>query len=102
MVKQFAFVVLVSLLLFGCALEQYRSDENLQGTRGEYGADIADCRQLATPRPATGEPRGGDIAPAAPRDAADGGSDRLMEDVAQRQMTIARCMAARGYNVVAQ
>jgi|GEM_PF-3767235 len=100
MVKLFAFVVLVSLLLFGCALEHYRSDENSQPSQGNYGADIADCRQLVSQNLAAAGSHS-EVAPSAPRDAADGaGFDRA--DVAHRQTLIVDCMAGRGYNVAAQ
>ena len=119
--KLFAFVVLFSLLLFGCAVEQYRPVVDSAGSRGDYGADISECQLLSqrpaaatsgsgavsgaildAPRDAAVAQRESDVARVAARGAANDGSDGGASGVAWQQMIVARCMAGRGYNVVAQ
>ena len=108
-------------LLSGCAVEQYRPLVDSGVSRGSYEADIADCQQLAAQRPAAQQAAGGaavgavlggllaaavglrgnDVARVAAWGAANGGLQGAAVGSAQQRDIVDRCMAGRGYNVVA-
>ena len=108
-------------LLSGCAVEQYRPLVDSGVSRGSYEADLADCQQLAAQRPAAQQTAGGaavgavlggllaaavglrgnDVARVAAWGAANGGLQGAAVGSAQQRDIVDRCMAGRGYNVVA-
>ena len=108
-------------LLSGCAVEQYRPLVDSGVSRGSYEADLADCQQLAAERPAAQQAAGGaavgavlggllaaavglrgnDVARVAAWGAANGGLQGAAVGSAQQRDIVDRCMAGRGYNVVA-
>ena len=108
-------------LLSGCAVEQYRPLVDSGMSRGSYEADLADCQQLAAQRPAAQQAvggaavgavlggllaaavglRGNDVARVAAWGAANGGLQGAAVGSAQQRDIVDRCMAGRGYNVVA-
>ena len=114
-------VLLASLLLGGCATEQYRPVVDSGVSRGNYDADVDDCQQLAAQRPVAANAgggaaagailgallgaavglRGNDVARVAAWGAANGGVNGAAYGVAEQRAIISRCMAGRGYNVVA-
>lgn len=119
--RPFAFVLTASLLLGGCAVEPQRPIVDSGVSRGDYDADLGDCQRLAAARPvaanATGGAavgaifgallgaavglRGNDVARVAAWGAANGGINGAAYGVAEQREIVARCMAGRGYNVLA-
>jgi len=110
-----------AVLLSGCAVEQYRPLVDSGVSKGSYEADLADCQQLAAQRPAAQQAAGGaavgavlgallaaavglrgnDVTRVAAWGAANGGIQGAVVGSAQQQEIVDRCMAGRGYNVVA-
>ena len=119
--KLIASVLLVSLSLGGCVAAPYRPVVDSGVSRGDYDADLNDCQQLAAQRPVAANAgggaavgaifgallgaavglRGSDVARVAAWGAANGGVNGAAYGVAEQREIIARCMAGRGYNVVA-
>ncbi len=103
-------VLLIALLLGGCAAAPYRPVIDTGVSRGNYDADLEDCQQLAAQRPVAANAgggaavglRGNDVARVAAWGAANGGVNGVAYGVAEQREIIARCMAGRGYNVVAE
>jgi outer membrane lipoprotein SlyB len=113
--------VLALALLSGCATTQYRPLVDSGVSRGDYDDDVADCQQLADQRPAAAQAAGGaavgavlgallgvavglrgnDVANVAAWGAANGGIQGAAYGSAEQQEIVSRCMAERGYNVVA-
>jgi uncharacterized protein YcfJ len=112
---------LTAALLAGCATTQYRPVVDSGVSRGNYEDDVTDCQQLANTRPAVNNAAGGaafgavfgallgaavglrgdDVARVAAWGAASGGVNGAAYGVAEQQAIVSRCMAGRGYNVVA-
>ena len=121
MKAKIAFVACVAASLAGCAVEQYRPLTDSGISKGSYEADLADCQQLAAQRPAAQQAAGGavvgavlggllaaavglrgnDVARVAAWGAANGGVQGAVVGSAQQRDIVDRCMAGRGYNVVA-
>ena len=121
MKAKIAFIACVAASLSGCAVEQYRPLVDSGVSKGSYEADLADCRQLAAQRPAAQQAAGGaavgavlggllaaavglhgnDVARVAAWGAANGGLQGAAVGSAQQREIVDRCMAGRGYNVVA-
>src|SRR5258708_3359379 len=117
-----AMIVCATLALNGCAVEQYRPVVDSGVSKGNYEADLADCQQLAAQRPAANNAAGGaaagailgallgaavglrgnDVGRVAAWGAASGGVNGAAYGVAEQKAIVARCMAGRGYNVVAE
>lgn len=113
--------VLALALLSGCETTQYRPLVDSGVSRGDYDEDVADCQQLADQRPAAAQAAGGaavgavlgallgvavglhgnDVANVAAWGAANGGIQGAAYGSAEQQEIVSRCMAGRGYNVVA-
>lgn len=113
------FIALV--LLSGCATTEYRPIVDSGVSRGNYEDDVADCQQLANQRPAAASAAGGatagavlgalfavavglrgnDVANVAAYGAASGGIQGAAYGAGEQQAIVSRCMAGRGYNVVA-
>jgi uncharacterized protein YcfJ len=109
------------VLLSGCATPQYRPLVDSGVSKGSYEEDVADCQQLANQRPAAAPAAGGaavgavlgallgaavglrgnDVASVAAWGAASGGIQGAAYGAAEQQAIVSRCMAGRGYNVVA-
>ena len=109
------------VVLGGCATQQYRPLVDSGVSRGNYEDDVADCQQLASRRPAAAPAAGGaaagallgallgvavglrgnDVANVAAWGAASGGVQGAAYGTAEQQAIVSRCMAGRGYNVVA-
>ncbi|MEO7326810.1 MAG: hypothetical protein ABIW82_18460 [Dokdonella sp.] len=105
----------------GCATTQYRPLVDRGVSRGNYEDDVTDCQNLANQRPAGQQAaagaaagavlgallavavglRGRDVADIAAYGAANGGINGAVVGSAQQQDIVERCMAGRGYNVVA-
>jgi len=116
------FALCSSLLLGGCVVEQYRPIVDSGVSEGSYEADLGDCRQLAMQRPAAANAvvgatagavlgallgaavglRGDDVARVAAWGAANGGINGAASGVAEQRDIVARCMAGRGYDIVAE
>lgn len=110
-----------TVALGGCAVEQYRPVVDNGVPKGNYEADLVDCQQLATRRPAADGAAGGAVAGAvlgallgaavglrgsdvghvAAWGAASGGINGAAYGAAEQRAIVARCMAGRGYQVVA-
>jgi outer membrane lipoprotein SlyB len=108
-------------VLSGCATTQYRPLVDSGVSRGDYDDDVAECQQLADQHPAAAEAAGGaavgavlgallgvavglrgnDVANVAAWGAANGGLQGAAYGSAEQQEIVSRCMAGRGYNVVA-
>lgn len=108
--------------LSGCAVQQYRPIVDSGVSKGSYEADLTDCQQLAERRPAANNAAGGaaagailgallgaavglrgnDIGRVAAWGAASGGVNGAAYGVAEQKAIVSRCMAGRGYNVVAE
>lgn len=117
----FVFALGVTTLLSGCAVEQYHPLVDSGVSRGSYEADLADCQQLAAQRPAAASAAGGatvgavlgallaaavglrgnDVANVAAWGAVNGGLQGAVVGSAQQREIVDRCMAGRGYDVVA-
>ena len=113
--------LLAALLCAGCATNQYRPLVDSGVSRGNYEDDVADCQHLADQRPAAANAAGGaavgavlgallaaavglrgdDVAHVAAWGAASGGINGAAYGSAEQQAIVSRCMAGRGYNVVA-
>jgi len=111
----------VSLLLSGCAVEQYRPLVDSGISKGSYEADLSDCQQLAAQRPAAAQAAGGaavgavlggllaaavglrgnDVARVAAWGAANGGIHGAAYGSVEQRAIVDDCMNGRGYNVVA-
>ncbi|MBX3701547.1 MAG: hypothetical protein KF903_11205 [Dokdonella sp.] len=109
------------LLLGGCAAAPYRPLVDDGVSRGDYALDLADCEALAAQRPAAAQAAGGAVAGAviagllaaavglrgddvgrvAAWGAASGGIDGAAYGAAEQRAIVARCLAGRGYNIVA-
>lgn len=109
------------LLCVGCTTTPYRPLVDSGVSRGDYEADLADCQHLADQRPAAARAgagaaagalfgallgaavglRGNDVARVAAWGAASGGINAGAYGAAEQQAIVSRCMAGRGYNVVA-
>jgi hypothetical protein len=105
----------------GCATTQYRPVVDSGVSRGNYEEDVAECQNLANQRPAAASAAGGagagavlgallavavglrgsDVSNVAAWGAASGGIQGAAYGSAEQQAIVARCMAGRGYNVVA-
>jgi uncharacterized protein YcfJ len=114
-------VLLALAMLSGCATTQYRPLADSGVSRGNYEDDVADCQHLADQRPAAAQAAGGaavgavlgallgaavglrgdDVAEVAAWGAASGGINGAAYGSAEQADIVARCMAGRGYNVVA-
>ncbi|HSM99575.1 MAG TPA: hypothetical protein VLS52_01050 [Rudaea sp.] len=121
MKAKIAFIACVVASLAGCAVEQYRPLTDSGVSKGSYEADLADCQQLAAQRPAAQQAAGGaavgavlggllaaavglrgnDVARVAAWGAANGGVQGAVYGSAEQRDIVDRCMAGRGYNVVA-
>ncbi len=113
--------VVAALLCAGCATTQYRPLVDSGVSRGSYEEDVADCQHLADQRPAAAQAAGGatagavlgalfglavglrgdDVAHVAAWGAASGGINGAAYGSAEERAIVSRCMAGRGYNVVA-
>ncbi len=111
----------VAIVLSGCAVQNYRPLVDSGVSRGSYEADLADCQQLAATRPAANSAAGGaaagallgallglavglrgdDVGHVAAWGAASGGVQGAAYGSAEQRAIVARCMAGRGWNVVA-
>ncbi len=114
-------IVCVAVFSAGCATTQYRPMVDSGVSRGNYEDDVADCQHLADQRPAAANAAGGaavgavfgalfaaavglrgdDVAHVAAWGAANGGINGAVYGAAEQQAIVSRCMAGRGYNVVA-
>ncbi len=114
-------IALVFAMLSGCATTQYRPLVDSSVSRGSYDDDVADCQHLAAQRPAAAQAAGGaavgavlgallgaavglhgnDVAEVAAWGAASGGINGAAYGSAEQADIVSRCMAGRGYNVVA-
>jgi len=114
-------IAVVLALLSGCATTQYRPIVDSGVSRGNYDDDVADCQHLADQRPAAAQAAGGaavgavlgallgaavglhgnDVAEVAAWGAASGGINGAAYGSAEQHDIVSRCMAGRGYNVVA-
>jgi hypothetical protein len=114
-------VLLGAALCGGCATTPYRPLVDSGVSRGDYESDLADCRELASQRPAAATAVGGatigavfgallgvavglrgeDVRHLAAWGAASGGINGAAYGTAEQQAIVARCMAGRGYNVLA-
>lgn len=114
--------MLAALVCASCATTQYRPLVDSGISRGNYDDDVADCQQLADQRPAAAHAAGGaavgavfgallavavglrgdDVAHVAAWGAASGGINGAAYGSAEQQAIVSRCMAGRGYEVVAQ
>lgn len=121
MKAKIAFVACIAASLAGCAVERYRPLTDSGVSMGSYEADLADCQQLAAQRPAAQQAAGGaavgavlgavlaaavglrgnDVARVAAWGAANGGVQGAVYGSAEQRDIVDRCMAGRGYNVVA-
>jgi uncharacterized protein YcfJ len=119
--SKIAFAACVAAALAGCAVEQYRPLTDSGVSKGSYEADLADCQQLAARRPAAQQAAGGaavgavlgavlaaavglrgnDVARVAAWGAANGGVQGAVYGSAEQRAIVDRCMAGRGYNVMA-
>lgn len=117
----FSGALLAACLCAGCATNQYRPLVDSGVSRGNYEDDAADCQHLADQRPAAANAAGGaaagallgallglavglrgdDVAHVAAWGAASGGINGAAYGTAEQQAIVSRCMAGRGYNVVA-
>jgi hypothetical protein len=113
-------IALVFAMLSGCATTQYRPLVDSGVSRGSYDDDVADCH-LAAQRPAAAQAagsaavgavlgallgaavglHGNDVAEVAAWGAASGGINGAAYGSAEQADIVSRCMAGRGYNVVA-
>lgn len=114
--------LLLALLCASCATTaQYRPLVDSGVSKGNYEDDLADCQNLANQRPAAAPAAGGaafgaifgallgaaaglhgdDVARVAAWGAASGGLNGAAYGAAEQQAIVSRCMAGRGYNVVA-
>jgi uncharacterized protein YcfJ len=111
----------VAVSCVGCATTQYRPLVDSGVSKGNYEEDVADCQNLANQRPAAAPAAGGaaagailgallgvavglrgnDVANVAAWGAASGGIQGAAYGSAEQQAIVSRCMAGRGYNVVA-
>ena len=107
--------------LAGCATTQYRPLVDSGVSRGNYEDDLADCQHLADQRPAGAAAAGGatagavlggllalavglrgdDVAHVAAWGAANGGLQGAAYGSAEQRAIVSRCMAGRGYDVLA-
>ena len=107
--------------LSGCATTQYRPLVDSGVSRGNYDDDVSECQQLANQRPAGAQAAGGaavgavlgallgvavglrgnDVANVAAWGAASGGVQGAAYGTAEQEAIVSRCMAGRGYDVVA-
>ena len=114
-------IVCVALLSASCATSTYRPMVDSGVSRGNYEDDVADCQQLADQRPVAAHAAGGaavgavlgallgaavglrgnDVGRVAAWGAANGGINGAVYGAAEQQAIVPRCMAGRGYNVVA-
>ena len=114
-------IALAIALLNGCATTQYRPIVDSGVSRGNYEDAVAFCQHGADPRPAAAQAAGGaavgavlgallgaavglhgnDVAEVAAWGAASGGINGAAYGSAEQQDIVSRCMAGRGYNVVA-
>ncbi len=119
--KRLAGALCATLLCAGCATSQYRPLVDSGVSRGNYEDDVADCQHLADQRPAAANAaagatagavlgalfglavglRGDDVAHVAAWGAASGGIQGGAYGSVEQQAIVTRCMAGRGYNVVA-
>ena len=119
--KSIALLIACAVLLSGCAVEQYRPVVDNHVSQGSYEADLADCQQLAAQRPAAASAAGGavfgavlggllaaavglrgdDVGRVAAWGAVNGGVNGAAYGVAEQRDIVARCMAGRGYDVIA-
>ncbi len=117
----FALVLAAAVLCSGCATTQYRPVVDSGVSRGNYEDDVADCQNLANQRPAAANAaagatvgavfgallgaavglRGNDIGLVAAWGAANGGINGAAYGAAEQQAIVSRCMAGRGYDVLA-
>lgn len=116
-------VWLLTLVLFaaGCAPVDYRPIVDSGVSRGSYEADLADCQHLAERRPAAAKAagaatagaaigalfalavglRGHDVAHVAAWGATSYGIAGGIEGSEEQRAIVSRCLAGRGYNVIA-
>lgn len=114
-------IVCLTLATGACATSQYRPVVDTGERRGDYEADVADCQHLAEQRPAAANAaagatagavigalfglavglRGDDVAHLAAWGAATGGIDGAAWGTAEQREIVSRCMAGRGYDVLA-
>lgn len=117
----FALVLAATVLCSGCVTTQYRPLVDSGVSRGNYEDDVADCQNLASQRPAAANAAAGatvgavfgallgaavglranDIGRVAAWGAANGGINGAAYGAAEQQAIVSRCMAGRGYDVVA-
>jgi uncharacterized protein YcfJ len=116
-----ASAMLATLMCAGCATTQYRPLVDSGVSRGNYEDDVADCQNLADRRPVAAHAAGGaafgafmgalfglavglrgdDVAHVAAWGAASGGIDGAAYGAAEQEAIVSRCMAGRGYDIVA-
>jgi len=114
-------VCFAAALSAGCATTEYRPEVDTGVSLGNYEADVYDCQRIAGQHPpedaaaggaVTGAIlgalvgaafglRGNNIARIAAVGAVNGGVNGAVIGVAEQRAMVARCMAGRGYNVVA-
>jgi uncharacterized protein YcfJ len=114
-------IALAIAVLSGCAATEYRPVVDSGVSRGNYEDDVDECQHLANQRPAAAQAAGGaavgavlgallgvavglrgnDVANVAAWGAANGGIQGAAYGSAEQQAIVSRCMAGRGYNVVA-
>ncbi len=114
---------LLAMVLFatGCAPVTYRPVVDSGISRGSYEADLADCQRLAERRPAAAKAagaatagaalgalfalavglRGEDVAHVAAWSATSYGIAGGIEGSEEQRAIVSRCLAGRGYNVIA-
>lgn len=119
--KTLPLILTLAFLPGGCATQAWRPLVDSGVSRGNYEDDLADCRALASRRPAAAHAAGGaaagavlaalfgaavglrgaDVGRLAAWGAASGGIDGAAYGAAQQRAIIARCMDGRGYTIVA-
>ncbi|WP_257387040.1 hypothetical protein [Tahibacter caeni] len=116
-----AWLFVTVLFAAGCAPVNYRPIVDSGVSRGSYEADLADCQHLADQRPAAASAagaatagaaigalfalavglRGDDVAHVAAWSATSYGIAGGIEGSAEQRAIVSRCLAGRGYNVIA-
>lgn len=122
MTRRWLPVFALSLVCAGCMPANYRPVVDSGVSRGDYEADLADCRQLAMQRPAAASAagaatagaalgalfalavglRGDDVAHIAAWGAASYGVAGGIEGAHEQQALVSRCLEGRGYSVLAE
>lgn len=115
-------VLVLALAGSGCMPANYRPIVDTGVSRGDYEADLAECRQLAAQRPAAASAagaatagaalgalfalavglRGDDVAHVAAWGAASYGVAGGIEGAYEQRAIVSRCLQGRGYTVLAE